>query len=344
MRVALVLGGAGFVGSHMVRLMQQRGWQPVILDNLTSGNAASVAGADLVCGDLGDRALLDSVFSRYRIEAVVHLAGCSRESGAVANPADYYRKNVLQTLPLLEAMSEHHVGGLLLCSAAAVYGYPVNLPIRESQALSPVCTYGRTMLALEGMVKDFASASALKYVSLRCFNVAGSDASSVRGGRFDPEAHLIPWVLQVANGQSRAVTVFGRDYPTPDGTYVRDYVHVQDVCAALMLALQRLLNGDQNRVYNIGNGRGHSVDEVITAVRRVTGRKVPVVEGDRRSGTPAVLLADSSLAREELGWLPRFPALETMVAHAWNWNVCESPMGAVSIPEASGLLMTGGPA
>ncbi len=320
MKEVLVIGGAGYIGSHMVRMLRQSGYAPVVLDNLSTGHADAVPGAELVIGELGDRATLDGLFTDHEFAAVMHFAACSRVDESMTDPGKYYRNNVAATLNLVEAMVDHGVNSLVFSSTAAVYGNPVNLPIRETSTLTPINCYGRTKLAVEGMLRDFATAHDLRYTVLRYFNAAGADPSGALGERHEPETHLIPIILQVASGKRERAYIHGTDYPTPDGTCVRDYVHVHDLCAAHLLALRRLHRGAESAVYNLGNGSGFSVSEVVQAVRRVTGRRVAVVEGPRRAGDPAVLLADSSLAREELGWLPKYSSLDAMITHAWNWE------------------------
>ncbi len=328
MKTILVIGGAGYIGSHMVRMLTRNGYRPVVLDNLSTGHADAVGEAPLMWGDLGNRSVLEATFSQYPVDAVMHFAACSRVDESMTNPGKYYRNNVLGTQVLLEAMRDHGIRNLVFSSTAAVYDNPANLPIRESQATCPVNPYGRTKLAAEGLLHDFSAAHGLRYTALRYFNAAGADPDGILGERHEPETHLIPIVLQVANGRRASVSIHGTDYPTQDGSCVRDYVHVQDLCAAHLLSLQRLCDGGESAVYNLGNGRGHSVTEVIRSVRRMTGRTVPVIESARRPGDPAILLADSSLAREELGWLPRYPLLDTMIAHAWNWELaCHAGTG-----------------
>ncbi len=337
MKTILVTGGAGFIGSHMVQMLARRGYRPLVLDNLSTGHADAVLDAELVVGDCRDRAALDAVFAPEPVHAVMHFAACSRVDESMYDPHKYYDNNVAGTLNLLAAMRDYGVRNLVFSSTAAVYGNASNQPIRESHPTCPVNPYGRTKLAAEGMIRDFARACDLRYTVLRYFNAAGCDPAGRLGERHEPETHLVPLVLQAASGRRLSIQVHGGDYPTPDGTCIRDYVHVQDLCSAHLLSLQRLLDGCDSAVFNLGNGSGYSVAEVIQSVRRVTGRHLRVIEGSRRPGDPAVLLADSRLAREELGWLPRFAQLDTMIAHAWHWeSVCDAGRAEPAAPRLLG--------
>jgi UDP-glucose 4-epimerase len=277
-----------------------------------------------VRGSIADAALLDALMAGGRFDAVMHFAARSLVGESMADPALYWSSNVGASLALLDAMCRHRVRNLILSSSAAVYGEPRSLPIGEDHACAPTSPYGSTKLAVERMAADFGGAHGLRTVSLRYFNAAGAHADGALGERHDPETHLVPLVLQCAARERPAVSIFGDDYPTPDGTCVRDYVHVEDLAAAHLAALGRLLGGAQGGVYNLGNSRGYSVREVIECARALTGRAIPSFATRRRPGDPAVLVADSSRARAELGWRPRYERLEHIVASAWRWHLAEA--------------------
>jgi UDP-glucose 4-epimerase len=320
----LVVGGAGYIGSHMVQALLEAGHRPVTLDNLSTGHRDMVPGGDFVEGDLSDARCLDEVFSDLRPDAVMHFAADSLVAESVADPLKYYRNNVSGTLGLLEAMVRHGTGAFIFSSTAAVYGEPERVPIDEDHPCRPTNPYGATKIAVERMLADCDTAHGLRSIRLRYFNAAGAHESVPIGERHRPETHLIPIVLQAAAGLRDEVQVFGTDYPTPDGTCVRDYIHVSDLATAHLLALERMMDGGGSTVYNLGNSRGHSVREVIDAVRRVTGRSVREKAAARRPGDPAVLVAASDRIRRELGWRPRFEDLETIVGTAWEWQLRES--------------------
>lgn len=316
----LVVGGAGYIGSHMVKELLQAGYPVVVLDNLSRGHRELVPGGEFVQGDLGDAAVLDRVFSKHRIGAVMHFAAFSLVGESVEKPLDYYRNNVSCTVELLAAMQRHGVGRFIFSSTAAVYGEPAKVPITEDMPCQPTNPYGASKLTVERLLSECERASGLRYVSLRYFNAAGADASGKLGERHDPESHLIPLVLQVATGERKQIGIFGTDYPTPDGTCVRDYIHVSDLATAHLLSLKRLTDGGASAIYNLGNSRGHSVREVIETARRVTGHIIPETVAARRLGDPAVLVADSSRIRRELGWQPRYEDLSAIVETAWKWH------------------------
>ncbi len=320
----LVVGGAGYIGSHMVADLLRAGHGVVVLDDLSKGHRELVPGGTFVQGDLGDGALLDDVFARHRIRAVMHFAAYSLVGESVVEPLAYYRNNVARTVELLDAMRRHDVGCFIFSSTAAVYGEPVQTPIPETHPCAPTNPYGATKLAVERMLQDCAAAYGLRYAALRYFNAAGADAEGARGERHEPESHLIPLILQVATGEREQIRIFGTDYPTPDGTCLRDYVHVNDLSQAHLLALQSLLQGGPSEVYNLGNSKGYSVREVIEVARGITGHPIPAVETDRRPGDPAVLVADSRKIRTALGWKPRYEELATLIATAWRWHQAEA--------------------
>ena len=317
----LVVGGAGYIGSHMVKMLLEQGHAVVTFDNLSSGFRDAVLGGEFVKGDLADQAKLNEVFALHRPDAVMHFASCIQVGESVRQPGKYYQNNVTNTLNLLDAMVKHDVEYFIFSSTAAIFGEPEYVPIDPSHPKNPVNPYGRTKWMVEQILNDYDDAYGLKSVCLRYFNAAGADPSGLLGERHEPETHLIPLVLQALSGRREAITVFGRDYDTPDGTCVRDYIHVVDLCTAHLLALQRLMATGLSRRYNLGNESGYTVQEVIDAAERVTGCIVRVAEGSRRAGDPAMLVADATLAREELGWLPVYSDLDTIIAHAWQWEM-----------------------
>ncbi|GAB4311175.1 MAG: UDP-glucose 4-epimerase GalE [Candidatus Bipolaricaulota bacterium] len=315
----LVTGGAGYIGSHTIKELLRDGREVVALDNLSAGHRELVLCREFVHGDLADGDLLRETFRRYPIEAVVHFAAHTSVPESVADPGKYYRNNVGCTLTLVEAMVEAGVRTIVFSSSAAVYGDPVRVPIPEDHPTDPKNPYGRTKLVVEGILRDYAVAHGLRHVSLRYFNAAGSDPEGEIGECHDPETHLIPIVLEVALGVRREVQIFGTDYDTPDGTAIRDYIHVTDLARAHVLALRAVEEGRAEAAYNLGTGRGHTVREVVECCRRVTGREIPAVDAPRRAGDPAALVADPSRARRDLGWEPRFTALDPIVETAWKW-------------------------
>ena len=315
----LVVGGAGYIGSHMVLSLQQAGFTPIVLDNLSKGHRDSVRGAELLIGEMGDKHFLAQVFSQHRISAVMHFGSLIEVAESVRFPAQYYQNNVAATLNLLEVMLAHHVKQFVFSSSAAVYGEPQYTPIDEKHPLAPINPYGRSKKIVEEILADFAQSDGLHYASLRYFNAAGADPEQRTGEKHEPESHLIPLILQAAQGKRAAITVYGQDYSTPDGTCVRDYVHVTDLCTAHLLALKALQAGQTNLIYNLGNGHGYSVQQVIAAAKQVTGKNISVTSGNRRAGDPAVLVADATRAKKELGWQPKYGELEIIVKHAWEF-------------------------
>ena len=315
----LVIGGAGYIGSHMVKLLGQQGCSVTTLDDLSGGHRDAVLFGDYVQGDFGDRAVLDALLSRG-FDAVMHFASFIQVGESVQRPDKYYRNNVTHTLGLLDAMRAHGVNKFIFSSTAATFGEPQYTPIDERHPQQPINPYGRTKLMVEQALADYDRAYGFKSVCLRYFNAAGADQEGQLGERHDPETHLIPLVLQAASGRRPNISVFGRDYDTPDGTCIRDYIHINDLCSAHLLALQSLMNGSPSQAYNLGNGNGFSVQEVIDTAERLTGRKIAVVNGPRRAGDPARLVADATQARQDLGWQPQFADLATIVQHAWAWE------------------------
>ena len=315
-----VTGGAGYIGSHMVKLLCQRGFEVTVLDNLSAGHRDAVKGGRFVLGDLGDQDLLDTLFRTSHFHGVLHFASYIQVGESVREPAKYYLNNVFKTQYLLDTMIAHRVKHFIFSSTAAIFGEPLRIPIDEDHPKNPINPYGRSKWMVEQILSDYEIAYGLKAICLRYFNAAGADPDGELGERHKPETHLIPLVLQAAAGRRSHITVFGTDYDTPDGTCIRDYVHVSDLCEAHLLALQRLWGGADSTAFNLGNGNGFSVREVIKTSQVVTGREIPVIYDERRSGDPARLVADCGRARTELGWNPRYTDLRDIVAHAWCWE------------------------
>jgi len=316
----LVTGGAGYIGSHAVKSLHEAGFTPVTIDNLSTGNKWAVLHGDLIVADLSDEAALKDVFNRYRPEAVLHFAASIVVEESVHHPLKYYFNNVVNTLNLLKAMRETRTGRLIYSSSASVYGEPEEIPVRETAPLRPVSPYGRTKAMVEQVLEDLARAGDLTYVSLRYFNVAGADREGRIGEAYGQPTHLITRALRAADGQSPRLDIYGTDYPTADGTCVRDYIHVDDLAEAHVLVLKYLLNGGSSDVFNCGYGHGYSVREVIEAISRVTGRTFPVRETGRRPGDPASIIADASKIKTSLGWRPRFDDLDYLIGTAWEWE------------------------
>lgn len=316
----LVVGGAGYIGSHIVNLLGQQGYSVTTLDDLSTGHQDAVITGDFVQGNCGDRHILDSVLARG-FDAVMHFASFIQVGESVQHPDKYYQNNVVNTLALLDGMRTYGVRNFIFSSTAATFGEPQYTPIDEGHSQKPINPYGRTKLMVEQALADYDKAYGIKSVCLRYFNAAGADPDGQLGERHDPETHLIPLVLQAASGRRPHISVFGRDYDTPDGTCIRDYIHIQDLCSAHWLSLQSLMNGGDSQAYNLGNGNGFSVQEVIDTAEQVTGRKIPVVYTTRREGDPARLVADSTLARKQLGWQPQYADLATIIEHAWKWEM-----------------------
>jgi UDP-glucose 4-epimerase len=316
----LVTGGAGYIGSHAVAALVERGEDIVVVDNLQQGHREAVLGGKLYVGDLRDGEFMDSVFTENEIDAVIHFAANSLVGESMKDPGKYYHNNVFGTLCLLEKMNQYGVNRIVFSSTAATYGEPENVPIHEQDRTLPTNTYGETKLAMEHMMRWFDVAHGTKYIALRYFNAAGAHASGAIGEDHDPETHLVPIVLQTALGQRPHISVFGDDYDTEDGTCVRDYIHVSDLADAHVLAVDRLRSGSDSAVYNLGNGQGFSVKQVIDIARQVTGKDIPAVIEARRSGDPAVLVASSDKARRELGWQPSRDKLEDIIRSAWEWH------------------------
>ena len=316
----LVTGGAGYIGSHTCKALAQANYLPVTIDTLEHGHLDAVRWGPFIRGDFADAALLQGCLRTHRIRAVVHFAGYAYVGESMGHPGRYFRNNSMHTLELLEAMRAENVGHMVFSSSCATYGVPQMLPIDETHAQRPVNPYGESKLFVERMLHWFESAHGLRYAALRYFNAAGADPDGELGERHDPETHLIPLVIQAALGQRPDVHIFGTDYDTADGTAVRDYIHVQDLARAHVLALDRLLQGAPSLSANLGTGIGHSVREVVRMVEQTSGRRVPVIEQARRPGDPPVLVAATGLAQQRLGWTTQCSDLATIVASATRWH------------------------
>lgn len=317
----LVLGGAGYIGSHTALELVKAGNEVVIADNLVTGYRKAIPeGAKFYKGDLRDSDFLDNLFHQEKIDAVIHFAAYSLVGESVTNPLKYYDNNLYGTKVLLEAMVKNNVDKIVFSSTAATYGEPENIPILETDRTCPTNPYGETKLAMEKMFKWTAEAHGLRYVSLRYFNACGADESGTIGEAHNPESHLIPLILQVPNGKRETISIYGTDYDTPDETCIRDYIHVTDLAQAHILAVQYLNNGGESDIFNLGNGVGYSVREVIETARKVTGHPIPATESSRRAGDPARLVASSEKAKKILGRKPVHDSLEEIISSAWNWH------------------------
>ncbi|MBD1909821.1 MULTISPECIES: UDP-glucose 4-epimerase GalE [unclassified Leptolyngbya] len=321
--MVLVTGGAGYIGSHAVLALQQTGYDVLVLDNLSNGHRELVEqglNVKLIVGDISDRSLLDQLFSTYPITAVMHFAAFIAVGESVAHPGKYYRNNVAGTLTLLEAMVAASIKHLVFSSTCALYGAPKFVPITEDHPQAPMSPYATSKQMVEQMLADFDTAYGLKSVRFRYFNAAGADPGGLLGEDHEPETHLIPLVLLAALGKLESISILGTDYPTDDGTCVRDYIHVSDLAQAHVLGLKYLQSGGNSDVFNLGNGNGFSVREVIEVARKVTQREIKVVERDRRAGDPPILVGSSDKARNVLGWQPQYADLNQILTHAWDWH------------------------
>ena len=316
----LVVGGAGYIGSHMVKILCQAGHQVTTLDNLSNGYKDAVKYGDFIEGDIADAGLLNKLFTQNSFDGVMHFASYIQVGESVEKPSMYYRNNVTNTQVLLDAMVEHGIKYFIFSSTAATFGEPEYTPIDEAHPQKPINPYGHSKLMVEQILRDFDHAYGLKSVSLRYFNAAGADPDGELGERHIPETHLVPLVLQAASGRRGNITIFGVDYDTPDGTCIRDYIHVNDLCSAHLLGLEHLVAGGESKAFNMGNGQGYSIKEVIDVAKKVTGNDFAVSLGERRNGDPVRLVADSTLLQQELGWKPEYADLETIIRHAWAWE------------------------
>lgn len=318
----LVLGGAGYIGSHTVYELVDAGYEVIVVDNLLTGFKEAVhPQAKFYEGDIRDKIFLDNILSKEKIDGVIHFAASSQVGESMKNPLKYYNNNLCGTEVLLESMVEHGIDKIVFSSTAATYGEPESIPILETYRTLPTNCYGETKLSMEKMFKWTSKAYNLRYVSLRYFNACGAHPNGKIGEAHNPETHLIPLVLQVPNGKREYISVFGNDYDTKDGTCVRDYIHVNDLAQAHILAMEYLLKGGESNIFNLGNGVGFTVKEVIETARKVTNHTIPIREEERRTGDPSVLIASSEKARKVLGWKPQYADLETIISTAWKWHV-----------------------
>ena len=318
----LVLGGAGYIGSHTVYELVDAGYEVIVVDNLLTGFKEAVhPQAKFYEGDIRDKIFLDNILSKEKIDGVIHFAASSQVGESMKNPLKYYNNNLCGTEVLLESMVEHGIDKIVFSSTAATYGEPESIPILETARTLPTNCYGETKLSMEKMFKWISKAHNLRYVSLRYFNACGAHPNGKIGEAHNPETHLIPLVLQVPNGKREYISVFGNDYDTEDGTCVRDYIHVNDLAQAHILAMEYLLKGGESNIFNLGNGVGFTVKEVIETARKVTNHTIPIREEERRAGDPSVLIASSEKARKVLGWKPQYADLETIISTAWKWHV-----------------------
>lgn len=316
----LVAGGAGYIGSHMIKQLTRAGHHVVTLDNLSKGYRDAVKYGEFVEADLGDRAALDALFKQQSFDAVMHFAAFIEVGESVQQPGRYYHNNVCNTQALLDTMVAHGIGYFIFSSTAAIFGEPEYTPIDEAHPKNPINPYGRSKLMVEQILQDYDRAYGLKSTCLRYFNACGADPEGELGERHNPESHLIPLILQAASGRREDIKVFGRDYNTDDGTCVRDYIHINDLCQAHALALSRMQQTGKSTAFNLGNGKGFSVQQVIDVTRAVTGENIKVSDAARRAGDPAVLVADASLAKRELGWKPQHDSLDAIIETAWRWE------------------------
>ncbi|MGB5595608.1 MAG: UDP-glucose 4-epimerase GalE [Crocosphaera sp.] len=319
----LVTGGAGYIGSHAVLALKKAGYDVIILDNLISGHrdlVENVLRVELIVGDIGDRLLLDHLFSQHSIEAVMHFAAFAYVGESIKNPQKYYRNNVANTLNLLEAMKAASIDKLVFSSTCATYGVAQSSPITEEHPQRPINTYGGSKLMVEQILQDFSKAYGLNYVCFRYFNAAGAHPEGLLGEDHDPEPHLIPLVLLTALGKREFISIFGTNYPTNDGTCIRDYIHVIDITQAHLLGLKYLQKGGKSDIFNLGNGNGFSIQEVIDTALKVTQKEILVKIGDRRPGDPPILVGSADKAQTILGWKPQYSSLEAILSHAWQWH------------------------
>ena len=319
MKTILVAGGAGYIGSHMVALLVEKGYDVVVADNLCTGHWQAVKGARLRVGDVRDAAFLDRVFTEFDIDGVINFAAYSLVGESVTDPLKYYGNNVAGAQTMLQTMKNHSVDKIVFSSTAATYGEPEKQPIEETDRTDPTNPYGASKLAIEGMLKWCDPACGIHYAALRYFNAAGSNPDAGIGEDHHPETHLIPIVLQAALGKRSHVGIFGDDYPTPDGTCIRDYIHVRDLVEAHLLALEHLERTGESGVFNLGSGDGFSVKEIVETAQKVTGRAIPAKIEPRRAGDPSVLIASNAKAAQVLGWKPT-RGLEQIIADAWAWH------------------------
>lgn len=316
----LVTGGAGYIGSHTVKALKKKGYFTVVYDNLSTGHEYAAKGDAFVKGDIFDSDLLSNIIKKYNIDSIIHFAAYSIVGESMENPKKYYINNVEGTLNLLNTMLDNNINNIVFSSTAAVYGEPKIIPITEDCPKNPTNVYGKTKLIIENILEDYSKAYGLKYIALRYFNACGADPIGDIGEDHNPETHLIPLVLQTCAGKRKSIKIFGQDYPTKDGTCIRDYIHVNDLANAHILAIQSLSNGHKSDVYNLGNGNGFSVKEIIDTAEKVTRIKINKEIADRRSGDPAILIASSDKIKKDLGWKPKYTDVNEIIQTAWNWH------------------------
>ena len=320
MKNILVIGGAGYIGSYMCKYLAKNGYYPIVLDNFVYGHRQAVKWGPFIEGSMEDSKWLEHIFMEYPIAAVMHFAAYCYVGESVENPVKYYRNNVAATITLLEAMLKKNINNFIFSSSCATYGEPIEIPITEQHLQNPINPYGRSKLMVEQILEDFKFAYGIEHISLRYFNAAGADPDGELGEDHNPETHLIPLVLKTALGQKDKIEIFGDDYPTRDGTCIRDYIHIDDLAQAHLLALERLLNGLPGEKFNLGNGDGYSIKEVVEVAQNVTSMEIPMEISKRRPGDPAILIGSSEKAAKELGWKPRFADLNTIIKTAWQWH------------------------
>ncbi len=320
LRRILVTGGAGYIGSHVVKALGEKGYTVLIYDNLSNGHRDAVLHGELVVGDLADTKLLDRTIKEFVPDAVMHFAAFIEVGESVKEPIKYYQNNVANAVNLLSVLAKRRVNSFIFSSSAAVYGSPETIPIPESETIKPINPYGHSKAIVEKILNDLSTASDFRFVALRYFNAAGADPSGRIGEQHDPESHLIPRILKAATREREGIKIYGSDYPTSDGTCIRDYIHVDDLADAHLYALTYLLDGGESDVFNCGYGHGYSVREVIETARKMTGLNFPVQEAERRAGDPPVLVADSSKLKRKLNWTPRHDDLAYIIQTAWNWE------------------------
>ncbi len=320
MKTILVAGGAGYIGSHTVKYLLKNNYNVVVVDNLSYGHKEAVSTPNFEQIDLADKEALDKIFKKYKIDAVIHFAAFTYVGESVFQPQKYYWNNVVNTINLLDVMIENNVKNIVFSSTCATYGNPQSTPIDENHPQSPINPYGKTKLMMEQIMADYETAYGLKYVALRYFNAAGCDKDGELGESHTPETHLIPLILKAIKGEIPQISVFGTDYDTPDGTCIRDYIHVEDLADAHMLAVEKLFKDEQSYCINLGTGIGKSVKEIIKSAEKVTGKKVPLIYGERRAGDPAKLYASNKKAKEILGWNPTYTDIDEIIKTAWVWE------------------------
>ncbi|MCK9150792.1 UDP-glucose 4-epimerase GalE [Methanobacterium alcaliphilum] len=316
----LIIGGAGYIGSHINKMLNQLGHETIILDNLSYGHKEFTKWGKFIEGDINETAKLERIFQNYPVDSVMHFAAFTYVGESVTNPQKYYVNNVKNTLNLLETMNKYHIKNFIFSSTCAVYGEPQELPLKEDHPLNPINPYGRSKLMIENILKDYSEAYDFNYASLRYFNAAGADPEAEIGEWHDPETHLIPLVLDAASGRRDAINIFGTDYPTKDGTCIRDYIHVCDLAQAHLKALDYLKDKDTSEIFNLGNGNGFSVREVIETAARITGQKIKSIEDKPRAGDPPILIGSAAKAKKVLGWKPHWKDLSEIIETSWKWH------------------------